>query len=151
VLNHSVRLGAFLAVFALFAACNTAPSAPTAPTSQPVRPTTGPGPSGQPVQGARVFVYASARHSVAAYTLASRFVLYDNGTFALQYASGSLTPEYRGTYTETDGQVMFTWEGWSVAGPWGATGVLTRDSLAVTYNFIMIMSDFEDATYTLIH
>ena len=103
------------------------------------------------MQGARVFVYASAPHAVAAYTLASRFVLYDSGTFALQYASGSLTPEYRGTYTETDGQVMFTWEGWSAAGAWGATGVLTRDSLAVTYNLIMMMSDFEDASYTLIH
>ena len=103
------------------------------------------------MEGGRVFVYASAPYQVRDYTLASRFVLYDNGTFALQYASGSLTPEYRGTYTETDGQVMFTWEGWSVAGTWGATGVLTRDSLAVTYNLIMMMSDFEDATYTVIH
>ena len=154
MLNHSVRLGALIAVFALFAACDTPTSSPTSPTSQPVRPTTtapGPGPSGQLVQGARVFGYASAPHSVAAYTLASRFVLYDNGTFALEYASGSLTPEYRGTYTETDGQVMFDFEGWSVAGSWSAIGVLTGDSLAVTYNLIMAMSDFEDARYTLIH
>ena len=99
------------------------------------------------MEGGRVFVYASAPRQVAAYTLASRFVLYDNGTFALQYAIGSLTPEYRGTYTETDGHVMFTQEG---GGLWGATGVLTRYSLAVTYNLIMMMSDFEDATYTLI-
>ena len=114
MLNLSIRLGALLVVFALFAACDTPTSAPTSPTSQPVRPTTGPRPSGQAVQGARVFVYASAPHPVAAYTRASRFVLYDNGTFALQYASRSLTPEYRGTYTESDGQVMFTFEGWSV-------------------------------------
>ena len=87
--NHSVRIGALLAVFALFAACNTPPSAPTPATSQPVRPTTDPGPSGQPVEGGRVFVYASAPHQVAAYTRASRFVLYDNGTFALQYARAS--------------------------------------------------------------
>ena len=151
MLNLSVRLGALLAVFALFAACYTPTSAPTSPTSQPVRPTAGPGPSGQPVPGARVFVYTSAPHSVAVYTLASRFVLYDNGTFALQYARGSLAPEFRGIYTETDGQVMFDFEGWSVAGSWSAIGVLTGDSLAVTYHFIMMMSDFEDASYTLIH
>ena len=150
MLNLSVRLGALLTVFALFSACYTPTSAPTSPTSQPVRPATGPGPLGQPVQGARVFVYASAPRAVAAYTLASRFVLFDNGTFALQYASGSPTAEYGGTYTETDGQLKFDFEGWSVAGSWGATAVLTRDSLTVTYNVIMMLSDFEAATYTLI-
>jgi hypothetical protein len=29
--------------------------------------------------------------------------------------------------------------------------VLTTDSLAVTYNLIMSLSDFEDAGYTLLH
>ena len=44
------------------------------------------------MEGGRVFVYASARHPLLAYTLGSRFVLSDNGTFALQSASGYRLP-----------------------------------------------------------
>jgi hypothetical protein len=157
VLKHSIRF-ALVAAFALLAACDAPISTPTTPSAQTVTPATLPGPSSQQVQGARVYVYASSPYQVyasspyqaAAYTRASRFVLYENGTFALQYSSGSQTPEYRGTYTEGNGRVSFSWEGWSVAGPWAATGVLTGDSLAVTYNIIMSLSDFEDASYTLV-
>ena len=45
---------------------------------------------------------------------------------------------------------MFEWEGWNVAGPWGATGTLKGDSLTVQYNEIMQHTDFEDALYVLI-
>jgi hypothetical protein len=45
--------------------------------------------------------------------------------------------------------IAFTWEGWSVVGPWGATGRLTGDSLTVQYNLVMQATDFEDAVYTL--
>ena len=41
--------------------------------------------------------------------------------------------------------IKFEWEGWSVAGPWGATGTLKGDSLTVHYNEIMRHTDFEDA------
>jgi len=51
----------------------------------------------------------------------------------LQYEGG----EYRGRYTEANGDIVFDWEGWSVAGPWGAIG-------------IMRLSDFEDAVYVLV-
>ena len=149
MLKHSIRF-ALVAAFALLAACDAPISTPTTPSAQTVTPATLPGPSSQQVQGARVYVYASSPYQAAAYTRASRFVLYENGTFALQYWSGSQTPEYRGTYTESNGRVSFSWEGWSVAGPWGATGVLTSDSLDVTYNIIMSLSDFEDASYTLV-
>ena len=75
--------------------------------------------------------------------MGSRYVLYRDGTFVLEYPNG----QYRGTYTETAGRITFEWEGWSVAGAWGASGVLTDDSLSVSYNMIMILSDFEDALY----
>ena len=149
MLSHSVRFAALLAIVAVMTGCDRAlPSAPTRTIPQSLPPAPAPAPF--PVEGARVFVYASARGAVMPYTLASRFVLHDNGTFALQYLSGSQgSNEYRGTYTEVDGLVTFHWEGWSTAGSWGATGVLTGDSLAVTFNMIMLLSDFENATYTL--
>jgi hypothetical protein len=45
--------------------------------------------------------------------------------------------------------ITFEWEGWSVAGPWGATGTITDGVLTVKYNLIMQLSDFEDAAYRL--
>jgi len=83
------------------------------------------------------------------YTKQSRFVLYDNGAFALQYLS--LGGEYRGAYTESNGIIAFQFEGWSIAGAWGATGMLKDGSLTVQYNLIMRLSDFEDAVYGLKH
>jgi hypothetical protein len=80
--------------------------------------------------------------------LASRYVLYDDGTFALQYSSAKHSFfEYRGTFKVMDGLVAFDWEGWSVAGAWGATGSLSDDSLSVQYNIIMQLSDFADGVY----
>lgn len=80
--------------------------------------------------------------------LVSRYVLYDNGEFALQYSSQNYRFfEYLGSYGGPDSQVSFSWEGWSVAGPWASTGVLTEQSLVVTYNLVMKMSDFEDGLY----
>jgi hypothetical protein len=76
----------------------------------------------------------------------SRFVLYDNGAFVLQYVGGG---EYLGEYTQTNGTVAFDWEGWSLAGPWEATGTLEGEWLTVRYNFIMQLTDFEDAVYAL--
>ena len=74
----------------------------------------------------------------------SRFVLHDNGAFSLDYLNLDGNP-YRGSYTEENGLLNFTWEpccGWS------ATGRLEGDSLKVQYNTMMQMADFEDAVYT---
>jgi hypothetical protein len=76
----------------------------------------------------------------------SRYVLYADGTFVLQYQS--FTRGYRGTYREINGTVVFDWEDRSVAGPWGATGAITDSTVAVAYNFVMNMSGFDDAVYT---
>ena len=83
--------------------------------------------------------------NVRPYTQQSRFVLGDDGRFALQYDCC----EYRGTYTysQATGIITFEWEGWSIAGPWGATGSLTGDLLSVSFNLVMQLSDFEDAKY----
>ena len=84
--------------------------------------------------------------------LASRYVLYDDGTFALQYSSANYPFfEYRGTHTEANGLITFNWEGWSSAGPWGATGSLSDDALSVRYNLVMQLSDFEDGVYLRAH
>jgi hypothetical protein len=76
----------------------------------------------------------------------SRFVLYDNGAFVLQYSSLG-EGGYRGGYTDANGVMTFEWEGWSVLGRWGASGSLTGDALTVQYNQIMQLTDFEDAVY----
>ncbi|PYR63909.1 MAG: hypothetical protein DMF87_22185 [Acidobacteria bacterium] len=126
-------------------AAPTAPTPTVVPSLQPVPPSlTGTYP---PITGpARVFVYRDSPYPrVAAYTLTSRFVLYDDGRFALQYEQP--VGEYRGTYTASDGVVTFNWEGWSVAGPWGAEATLSGDVLNVRYNLIMQLTDFEDADY----
>jgi hypothetical protein len=88
-------------------------------------------------------------YHVSDYTKKSRFVLYDNGAFVLQYQSLG-EGGYRGGYEDANGVVAFAWEGWSVAGPWGATGTLKGDSLTVQYNQIMQWTDFEDAVYVRI-
>ena len=43
----------------------------------------------------------------------SRFVLYDNGAFVLQYMNpdGSLCGQYRGSYTAENGVLNFRFEG----------------------------------------
>lgn len=79
---------------------------------------------------------------------ASRFVLYDDGSFELQYVWSQGSPSYGGTYMEKDGRITFTWQGWSTAGPWGADGTITPTTLSVHFNLVMQMSDFADADYT---
>ena len=80
---------------------------------------------------------------VSEYTEKSRFVLYDNGAFALQYPAlgGHI---YRGSYTEENGVLYFKFEG---DVQWSATGKLEGDSLKVQSNTMMQMDDFENAVY----
>jgi hypothetical protein len=98
---------------------------------------------------ARVYTTVSpTTWSSHASPLASRFVLYEGGSFALQYSSSSHPFfQYLGTYSEAAGSLVFSWEGWSIAGPWGATGTITEETLAVKFNIVMSLSDFEDAVY----
>jgi hypothetical protein len=138
----ALRCRALVAVLLLSCACGAA--APTSPT----RPTALPTPTASPLSGARIFTFEHELSSgVSEYTKTSRFVLYDNGTFELQYRTCMCGGEYLGRYTETPGSITFEWDGWSAAGPWGASGTLQGDTLTVRYNQIMQLTDFEDAAY----
>jgi hypothetical protein len=76
-------------------------------------------------------------------------VLYDDGTFALQYLESQGAFEYHGTYTEANAVITFRWKAnQDVTAPWRpATGTLTDDFLTVRYDLIMQLDDFEDAAY----
>ena len=96
---------------------------------------------------ARIFNFLNqSSYTVRGYTTRSRYLLYDNGAFGLQYSDNGGF-EYRGRYKEVNGVITFEWEGWSTAGPWGANATLRDDTLTVGYNTIMMLSDFEDAVY----
>ena len=114
----------------------TSTSQTTIQTSFP--PLSGPG---------KVFNFLSqSSYGVSGYTTRSRYVVYDSGAFGLQYSDNGGF-EYRGRYNQVNNTITFDWDGWSVAGPWGATGTLRGDTLTIKYNVIMEMTDFEDAVY----
>ena len=164
-LSYSAAL-ALGAVFSLSVACAdpTGPGQPRVPgqprePSQPAQPPTLPG-SGSPaspgfptlsksgdIYNESNSIYA-ASYAYQGGSLVSRYVLYQDGTFALQFVSGtSGFFEYPGTYTREGTVVTFAWQGWSTAGPWGSSATLDGDSLTVTYNIIMLMTDFENGRY----
>jgi hypothetical protein len=82
-------------------------------------------------------------YAISAYTTGSKFVLYDNGNFALLYPN--LLP-YVGTFREESGSLTFRFA--ANNGRWEATGVINGDRLEVRYNGDMELSDFENAAYT---
>jgi hypothetical protein len=137
---------------ALSAAC-ASETVPTTPTPTPAPP--GPGPVAYTPEWpaidrpGRIYIGESTPfYPIHRSLLFSRYVLYDDRTFALQNSSINYPFfEYRGTYTQTNDTIVFTWEGWSTAGPWGATATVTDDTLDVKYNLIMQMTDFEDGRY----
>ena len=152
-MNTSVRRSAVVVLLMLSAACGsskpTSPTGTSQPTAAPLP--TPPRPDFPPLSGpSRTFFFdRELSHPVSDYTKKSQFVLYDNGAFVLQYLSLG-EGGYRGGYRDANGVITFEWEGWNIAGPWGATGTLQGDSLRVQYNLIMQMTDFEDAVYALI-
>jgi hypothetical protein len=152
-LHITRRLGPTLAILAFVGACSRSETMPApSPIQAPlaaVRPATWVPSWPSHSRAARAYAAVSPTPwSAHASALHSRFLLFDNGDVALQYSSASRPFfEYLGTYRENAGTVTFDWEGWSVAGAWGATGTITEQELAVKFNIIMSLSDFEDATY----
>jgi hypothetical protein len=157
-MNAAVRCGILGALLMVSSACSGDAGSPTAPTPRPgSNPPLTPDPVPQapafpPVTGpARIYVADASDYSpMHGSLLASRYVLYDNGPFALQYASVNYPFfEYLGGY-RTDGNRItfyFGWEGWSSAGPSGATGWLTEEFLDVRYNLMMQHADFVNGLY----
>lgn len=131
----------FIVVVALVACADPALSRP-GESDSPVQPP----PLGFPALSGTAEVYVAVDDGAIASPL-SRYVLYDNGAFALQFAGRYDSLEYRGRYARAGSAITFDWEGWSAAGPWGARGTLSGDSLVVKYNDVMQMTDFVDATY----
>jgi hypothetical protein len=84
--------------------------------------------------------------------LSSQYVFYEDSTFGLRFNSavaGSF--EYAGRFSRVSSTIKFSFAGWSVAGPWEATGTLSGDTLNVTYNSVMSFSDFIDGAYIRAH
>lgn len=78
--------------------------------------------------------------------LGSRYVLFGDGTFSLQYSSANYPFfEYRGTYREMGGKVVFNWP--IGMHEWTAEADISADRLTVRYNSTMSLSDFLDGTY----
>jgi hypothetical protein len=121
-----------------------APPAPAAPAAAPAFPALSR--AGEIyVAGASLYGAMSAYHGGV---LASRFVLYGDDRFALQFSSPAWGFfEYGGRYARTDSGLVFAFDGSSIAGPWQATGTLSGERLSVTYNDLMIHSDFVDGVY----
>jgi hypothetical protein len=93
-----------------------------------------------------IYVEASPPNSAAPRYL-TRYVLYDDGTHALQMGSTEGGLEFTGSWTRADSTIAFKWDAWSAAGPWGATGTVRGEQLVVQYNAVMQMTDFEDEIY----
>src|SRR5882672_11090478 len=72
--------------------------------------------------------------------LASRYVLYDGGTFSLQFSSLNYPFfDYTGRYSTFASGFNFTFD---ADDRWYATGTLRGDSLIVTYSIVASLSDF---------
>jgi hypothetical protein len=92
-----------------------------------------------------LYDFASATHRGH---LASRYVLYEDGTFGLQFSSaGWGFFEYTGWFTRDGARIAFDFDMHSTSGPTTAVGTLDGDSLSVAYNMDMLLSDFVDGVY----
>lgn len=166
-MRTSIRISVGFVLLAVGIACNGSSTSPepqkkdpepvvplppvVPPASVPVTPTTpqppAPGVPVPPLEGpSRTFSYAGPlAYNVNDATRLSRFVLYDNGAFVLQYP-GYLN-ETKGRYSVSGNTINFEFAAASTAGGWTASGTLIGNSLVVRYNAIMSASDFEDAVY----
>ena len=152
-MRQGVVITAAALAISMLAACNSSTEPVVAPVYQtPLPPAVSSPVFPTPTRSGRVFAATPGLDEV--YTkfhgasLSSRYVLYDDSTFALEFASVRFGVfAYAGRFTRVDSRITFQWEGWSTAGPWGAEGTLRGDSLSVKYNLVMQMTDFIDGTY----
>jgi hypothetical protein len=147
-----LRSAALVALLVLASGCADAgtPTAPSAPIGQPAPPSSGFPAVSRP---ARIYLFAAElSYPVSDWTRRSRYVLYDDGAFTLQFLGSAAPAEgYRGTYTQSNGRITLYWESNQRSLlPWRpAAAEISGDSLAVTYDAIMTLDDFEDAVYML--
>ena len=83
-------------------------------------------------------------------SLPTRYVLNPDSTFVMQFASYSYGIfSYTGRYVREGAKLTFSWDGSYSGAPWSATGTLRGDTLGISYNINMQMSDFIDGAYVL--
>ena len=146
-MTRVLRCGSLIGVLMLGLACGTeqptAPSAVRPPTTTPPPRSPQPLPPGEPV--ATYVFRGPLDYPVRGFTTGSRYLLYDNGVFGLQY--DAFAHVYLGTYRTHNASITFQFDG---AWTWHmgiAAGTLKGDLLEVRYSDIMQHSDFENAVY----
>ena len=161
-MRNTVR-GAVVVIVVLSAACGSStPTSPTATSTAPPAATSAPPtvpPQPQidfppPAGPSRTFIFdRQLSYPVRDFTRQSRFVLYDNGAFELQYPPSQYGPGlFRGAYQHANGVtlLLFQFQGRIVGTPWtDATASLKGNSLTLEYHEIMQHADFENAVYVL--
>lgn len=153
--NSTVRRTGIRAAFllTLLSCSDEAFFAPTEPKALPGTPvTTSPGTTspaaGFPVLAKPGDVYLAVGHPYAWIgDLSSRYVLYEDSTFALQYVGPGVSFNYPGRYLLFGSTIMLDWSEFNPLGNWGASGTLNGNTLVVQYNVYMLLSDFVDGTY----
>ena len=143
---HSIAKITLGALLVTLAGCKDTPL-PIEPSAPP--PSQPSAPQDFPVPSSPATIYDRTSPSYVPGN--SRYVIYDNGTFSLQYVTPAFGFfEYVGKYTRTDSAITFQFDANGGAFPsWLADGIFAGDSLTVKYNEDMNMSDFEDGTYSL--
>ncbi|MEP6507451.1 MAG: hypothetical protein ABJC63_04425 [Gemmatimonadales bacterium] len=155
-----VKLTSAMAVGGLIVALSAcAGSTPVDPKGQSVErpsppvksPATAP-PFKAPSSPAHIYQETNSLYAFA-YTyhggiLVSRYVLYDDGSFALQFASPAYGLfEYLGKYVRSDNEIRLFFNDANLGGPWEALGTVEGTRIRVVYNGIMIGADFENGVY----
>jgi hypothetical protein len=152
------RRTAVVALLVCVVACeHSPPFSPSRVSQPPPTPSPGPAPPRTPITfpplsgPSRTFVFdCELAYPVRDFTKQSRFVLFDNGAFVLEYPS--LAYRLPGQYRATDSVLMFLFEfqGRTVDEAWNdATGRFQGDSLTIEFDLLMQHSDYENAVYVL--
>jgi hypothetical protein len=90
--------------------------------------------------------YGPILYPVSSFTVTSRYVLYDNGAFSLEYPSSPAGGgKLAGVYQRQGDGISFQFVPGGLDGT--AKGTLNGDLLEIRYSEIMQHSDFENAVY----
>jgi hypothetical protein len=81
-------------------------------------------------------------------SLISRYVIYDDGSFELEFISATYGFfRYAGTYTESGTGLTLNFADSDSLGPWLGTAALSDDQMSVEYSNAMLWADFIDGVY----
>ena len=120
-MQSRTRVAAVAALTVLFAACSERqvfdPLPQAGPTeSGPAAPFVPVFP--EPAKAAQVYAEPPGLYANLGSQSVSRFVLYDDGTFELQFARGSAPLTFKGRYGRDGASVKFDWDDWPTTDSW---------------------------------